>query len=251
MFLFGSGSLIATQTQNQAGVATPNATPVKFGTLQDVSGDISFEKKELYGGYQFPVAVARGKGKMEFKAKFASLNASIIGDLLLGTGSEAGIKDVINDFAATIPSGTPFTITVAPPNTGTFESDLGVVYAVSGSPLTKVASAPVAGEYAVSAGVYTFASADADQDVLISYGYTATGSSRVVQISNQLMGTAPTFSVALDISLNGKNATLMLNRCTSNKLSLPFKNDDFTVPEFDFSAMADDAGNIGYIALSE
>lgn len=252
MFMFGSGVLFATQTQDQSGAATPLATPVQFGTLQDVSGDISFEKKELYGAYQFPVAVARGKGKMEFKAKFASLSAAIVGDLLLGTGSSAGIKDVVTNFPAAVPASTPWTVTIAPPSTGTFVSDLGVIDVATGLPLKKVASAPATGQYSVSAlGVYTFASTDASKAVLISYEYTATGTSKVVQITNQLMGTAPMFKAALDLSLNGKNATLVLNACTSNKLSLPFKNDDFAVPEFDFSAMADAAGNVGYIALSE
>ena len=37
--------------------------------------------------------------------------------------------------------------------------------------LTPVAAAPGAGQYAVSAGVYTFSAADAGQPVSISYGY--------------------------------------------------------------------------------
>lgn len=252
MYLFGSGVLFASQTQDQSGAATPNATPVQFGTIQDVSGDISFEKKELYGAYQFPVAVARGKGKMDFKAKTANLSAAIIGDLLFGTGSAAGIKDVVPNFAASVPASTPWTVTVAPPNSGTFVADLGVIDAATGLALKKVATAPTTGQYSVSAlGVYTFASADASKAVLVSYEYTATGTAKVIQISNQLMGTAPKFKAALDMTLDGKNFTLVLNSCVSNKLSLPFKNDDFVVSEFDFSAMADASGNIGYIALSE
>ena len=42
-------------------------------------------------------------------------------------------------------------------------SDLGVVYASTGAALTPVATAPGAGQYAVSAGVYSFSAADAGQ----------------------------------------------------------------------------------------
>ncbi len=51
---FGSGVLIATPSG-------ANATPVQFGTLQDVSIDISFSSKQLFGQYQFPIALARGE----------------------------------------------------------------------------------------------------------------------------------------------------------------------------------------------
>ena len=60
---FGTGILYGIQTQDATGAAVANATPVQFGTLQDISGDISFEEKLLYGSYQFPIAVGRGKGK--------------------------------------------------------------------------------------------------------------------------------------------------------------------------------------------
>ena len=40
-----------------------------------------------------------------------------------------------------MPAGSPYTVTVA--NAATFAADLGVVYAATGLPLTKVASAPV------------------------------------------------------------------------------------------------------------
>lgn len=252
MYGFGAGTLIGVQTQDATGAAVANATPVQFGTLQDISGDISFEEKLLYGAYQFPVAVGRGKGKLAFKAKAASLYGSIFGDLFFGTGAVAGIKaDVIN-FAAVVPAATPWTVTVTPPGSGTYVSDLGVLNAATGQPLKKAASAPATGQYSQSGAVYTFAAADKDLPVLISYEYSATSTTaKVVSISNQLMGYAPTFRASLNFSYSGKNFTFNLNACTSTKLSLPLKNDDFVIPEFDFSAFADAAGNIGYVALAE
>lgn len=253
MFIFGSGILYGVQTQDATGAAVANATPVQFGTLQDISGDISFEEKMLYGSYQFPVAVGRGKGKLGFKAKFASLNGAVIGDLLFGTGSVAGIKDIVNNFAATIPT-TPFTVTAAPPSSGTYSNDLGVINATTGVALKKVASAPVTGQYSVNiaTGVYTFAAADTGGSVLLNYEYTATSTTaKSNTIVNQLTGYAPFFKAALSLHYGGKAFNLVLNQCMSNKLSLPFKNDDFAVPDFDFSAFADAANNIGYWAASE
>lgn len=73
--------------------------------------------------------------------------------------------------AATVPAGSPFTVT-ALAALGAFTSDIGVTKASDGTVLTKVASAPATGQYSVDAGgVYTFAAADANLAVLLSYAY--------------------------------------------------------------------------------
>ena len=54
---------------------------------------------------------------------------------------------------------------------GPWASDLGVVYAETGAPLTAVAAAPAAGQYSVAAGVYSFAAGDAGAAVSLSYGF--------------------------------------------------------------------------------
>ena len=64
----------------------------------------------------------------------------------------------------------PFQLSALAPY-GPWASDLGVVYASTGAALTPVAAAPGAGQYAVSAGVYTFSAADAGQALALSYGY--------------------------------------------------------------------------------
>jgi hypothetical protein len=43
---------------------------------------------------------------------------------------------------------------------------------------------------------------------------------------------------------------LKLNNCVGSKISLPFKNEDFSVQEFDFMALADASNNIGTISLA-
>ena len=69
-----------------------------------------------------------------------------------------------------VPAAAPFQLSALSPY-GAWGSDLGVIYAATGAPLTLVPASPVAGQYAVSAGTYTFSSTDAGQSVSISYGY--------------------------------------------------------------------------------
>lgn len=238
MYLFGSGVLYGTPLTDAAGAAIANPTPVKFGTLQNVSVDISFENKMLYGQKQFPVAVGRGKGKVSGKASIGNLNGGLINSLFFGQTLTTGQIGISNgDVSATIPT-TPFTITPTVPNSGTWVEDLGVI--MGGVQLSRVASGPAAGQYSVSAGVYTFAAADTGKTVYISYRYTATvaGASKSV-VTNQLMGYAPSFSCHLSAPYAGKQLTLILHNCISGKLSFATKQDDFIVPEFDFDAFAD------------
>ena len=52
-----------------------------------------------------------------------------------------------------------------------------------------------------------------------------------------------------DRSVDGRTLTVKLNSATSSKLSLPFKNDDFAVSDFEATAFADGAGNVGWMCL--
>jgi len=72
--------------------------------------------------------------------------------------------------AATVPAVPgPYNVAAAAPF-GPWASDAGVAYE-SGAALAAVAGSPAAGQYNVSAGIYTFSAADAGASVLISYGF--------------------------------------------------------------------------------
>ena len=71
--------------------------------------------------------------------------------------------------ARAIPLSAPFTIDALAPYGG-WAADTGVVYA-GGAAMIAVLSAPAQGQYSVTAGVYTFAAADAGAAVALSYGY--------------------------------------------------------------------------------
>ena len=223
--------------------------PQKFGTLQDVSIDYSFESKMLYGQNQFPVAIARGKGKITGKAKFANLQGAVLNNIIFGQTAAAGQTLFALAEAGTVPATTPWHVTTA--NAATFVDDLGVTYAATGLPFTRVASGPTIGQYSEAAGIYTFATADASAGVLIDYTYTTAAVGSTITLSNQLLGVAPVFQVVLPYKYNGKTYLTKFNNALSSKLSMATKLDDFMIPEFDMDFAADASGMLGYISLSD
>ena len=240
-FLFGTGQIFT--------MPVGGGAPVKFGSLQDVSVDISGDIKELYGQYQFPLDVARGKTKIEGKAGNGNVDVDFFNSVFFGSGTSTGEKKQAFNEAGTIPTPSgPYTISVA--NSANFVMDLGVVDATTGVQLKQVASGPTTGQYSVAAGVYTFAAADAGKGVLITYLYSSASTGKTMNITNALMGNTPKFQLVLSEQYNSKFYTMVLYSCTSSKFSLPLKQDNYGIPEFSFSAQANDAGQIGYITTT-
>lgn len=242
---FGSGNLYGLVTSG--GVQVPR----KFGTLQDVTIDASFNVKELYGQNQFPVAIARGQGKVEGKAKFASITASVYNDLFWGQAGTTGQTLFALAEAAKIPASTPWTVTVA--NGAKFKDDLGVVYAASGIALTRVPSAPTVGQYSVNTttGVYTFSTSDAGKDVLVDYTYSSSTSGSTTIVTNAMLGATPTFQLVLPMVFGGATTFLRFFMATSTKFNLATKQEDFVIPEFDLKMFCDPAGRLVEMGFSE
>jgi hypothetical protein len=95
-FGFGSGVLYATRND------IANGTPIRFGALQDVSVDFSGELKELYGQNQYALDAARGKVKIQGKAKYAQISASIMTNMFFGGSSTVGTNVTVYNEADTI-----------------------------------------------------------------------------------------------------------------------------------------------------
>jgi len=325
---FGAGAVWGTPLTDAYGNAISNASPVLFGTLQEVSVDISGDNKELFGQFSFPDAVGRGKTKISGKAKFARLNGLLINSLFFGqTMTSSLLADNLDTTGTPIPAASPYFINPTAPNAGTWAHDLGV-RDWNGNPMVNVASAPATGQYSVAgpvasaagaqasfatnvmtvtvaptdgtkfavgqvitaagvtpgttivslgtgiggtgtynlsttpgtiaaeavsaSSVYQFAAADAGKTVFVSYQYTATSTTAKTSIvQNLLMGSAPTFRIDLTDGFNGKGASLSLFSCMASKLTLATKLDDFMVPEFDFSAFANAAGQVLQWGTSE
>lgn len=245
---FGVGILVASTKTDSLGNVLATPACFRLGILQDVSTDFSFEGKTLYGSGQFPIDRGRGKAKLAFSAKTADIKMAALAALHFGVTPTVGFKGPVFDSPQTIPAVSVYTITIAPPNTGVFVADMGVSD-TSANQFTRVASAPTTGQYTlnVATGVYTFATADAGKAVLISYEYsTSTGGGLIVPLTNQLMGYSPSFSVILYNDSKGSKLALKLNNCQSDKLAIPFKNEDFAVADFGFEALDDGTGSVGY-----
>jgi len=236
MFEFGSGTLWGFPVSGN--VAT-NPTPMRFGTLQDVSLDISADVKQLYGQKQFPEAVARGKCKITGKSKFASINGKILNDLFFGQTLVAGMTQVSLDESLTVATGT---VTLS--HAGTFVQDWGVRYSTTGLPLVRVASAPTLGQYSLSGSTYTFNASDNGAVVLVSYTFSAPAAGVQMNIKNQLMGFAPTIQVLLETVYNNNQFSVLLYSVVASKLTFTTKQEDFIIPEFDFEAFANAAGQV-------
>lgn len=242
-YMFGTGQLFATPVGG--------GNPLRIGALQDVSIEFSGDIKQLYGQYQFPLDVARGKTKIEGKIGTANIDVGAFNQLFFGgtVTNNAEKKQVVNE-AGAVPA-TPFQITVA--NAADFFMDLGVTDVLTGNPLKQVASGPTTGQYSVNSGtgVYTFAAADTGKAVLINYIYDATtAGSGSLTIGNNLMGSTPKFQLVASQIYNGKQFLLMLYSCTADKLSLPLKQDDYTISEISYQAQANDANQIGFLSTT-
>ena len=77
---FGSGALWGERTD----LTGSGIGPRQFGVLQDIQIDFDWTEKELYGQLQFPVAIARGQGKISGKAKFAQILGLLYSDIFFG-----------------------------------------------------------------------------------------------------------------------------------------------------------------------
>lgn len=249
MIKFGVGQAYGTRQ----GVA--NATPRQFGILQEVSLDISMSQKELYGQYKFPIDVAPSTGKITGKAKYAQFSAATFNELFLDGATTVGEERVANGEDGLLAASA---VTVA--NAANFVEDLGVIYAATGLPLKKVASAPAVGQYSVTVGgVYSFNTADqtaqtaagATPLVAISYRYSVAGSGQIITLNNTLMGSGAEFSLVWNESYKGKQVTWQLFKCIATKMPAAGKNEDYAVSDLEFSAFANSAGKILRISTPE
>lgn len=251
---FGSGELFASLIRDASGNAITTPSPVRIAGLQEMSVDFSGDLKEFFGQNRFALAVAQGKVKTGGKFKGALINGPALNTLFFGAALTAGtMKALYADTTGTLIPATPFTITPTVPSSGTWVEDLGVVDA-NGLTMTRVASAPATGQYSVSAGVYTFAAADTGLKVYISFSYTYTSAgAKRIQLQNLPMGFSPAFKLHYLASFQGKKSLVVLESVISTKLMMfGTKNDDFSVPEIDFTAQADASGfSIGDIYTQE
>lgn len=260
-FVFGPGIVWPVPLTDVNGNAISNPTPQRF-LIQEFSLDWDLPLKELNSLYVFPIATARGAGKITGKVKFANINIGQLNSVFFGEPSApvaGGANQVvpINDEKVSPITGGTYTVAnAASISSGNPMTDLGVRYGGSGATagqfLTRVASAPTQGTYSVNltTGVYTFNSADNGSIALIDYAYSPNSSTnQSVLVQNHLIGSSPTFQLIGKGVFPGTSLKIafQLNQVIANKLSQPWKLNDWLMQELDFGAFADGGNNIGII----
>lgn len=235
MYVFGSGVLIGTPS---------GGSPINFGLAQEVTLNVATTTKALYGQNNFPVAIGSGTRKMSGKAKLARISGQALGNLFFGVNPSVGGMQTQFGETTSVPAVSPFTYSTT--FHSNFVADMGVVYAATGLPMKAVAASPLVGQYSVTAGVYTFSSADAGAAVLVSYTYGVAGSGESIAVLSQPLGPSITFSANLFASdpTTGKQFSLYLYNCVAEKLSFGTKLEDFVMPELDFQCFANAAGQV-------
>ena len=80
----------------------------------------------------------------------------------------------------------------------------------------------------------------------IFFGVTAVtvGDKTTIEVENLPMGSNPWFALEFAVERDGKKMTLKFVKCSSSKLALNFKNEDYTIPDFDIDAIADEQGKL-------
>lgn len=235
--IFGPGTLFVTRTD------IVGATPINIGKISEFSYDESVEVKQLYGQDNYALAIASGTVKATGKMKPAVLSANAINSAFHGASFTAGQILMAAGEAATIPAVSTYTVTVS--NSAHFDTDLGVIYAATGLPLTKVTTAPAQGQYSVLAGVYTFAAADASAAVKISYAYTLSTSGQIQHVVAKPIGVTTTFQIDYSTTdSTGKAYFVRFYNCVATKLTQAFKLSDFKTQEVDFDFFQNAAGKV-------
>lgn len=217
-----------------------NPTPVICGVLQEIALKTKQSEVKLYGQFKFPVDIAEGEGDVSGTAKCAQIYGAFFKQALSGSTIATGQKLGAIGEIGVVPT-TPFTVTVV--NAATWDADLSVYDATAGKPMTRVASAPTTGQYAVTAGAYLFAAADVAHVMQLNYSYTAT-TGQTVSLTNGLMGQANAFTLMMFQTYAAKGFGAKAFNVRIPGIDLALKNNAFMMTSLDFSCAADASGNV-------
>lgn len=235
---FGSGDAFATPT---GGNLPLDPTPQHIGVIQDAKVTFSGDIKSLFGQQQWAVDSAVGKRSIKGTINFAQLSNQFLNQLFFADSIASGIVQTtaFPGEAHAIPASTPYTVIIAPPSSGTFVADQGVVDATTGKTYVLIPTGtPTTGQYTVASGTYTFAAADAGKAILINYTYTATTTGTTLTVSNHLMGYGPIVSLNLVFPYDGIGIGMSLPNVRLGKIDFGTKIDDYAMLSTDFEAFA-------------
>lgn len=247
LYRFGSGQAWAFPN---AGDLSATPTPRRLFTMQEFSIAFSGDIKELFAEEQFPETIAIGKRKIAITAKVGRWNTDAMNDIFFSGTRSVGMDVAQVNEAFTVPAVSTYTYQVI--DHTTFVEDLGVTY-TTGQPFNLVGSLTGAGQYQVapSTGTYTFDSADASSNGLVSYLQASASTGVTLEIDAELMGYGPQCQVIFRMYFRGQSIIAVLNAVVWNDLSFASKIDDFTITDLKGAAFQDQNGKIGYFYAAQ
>lgn len=254
---FGPGILIVSRTD----ITIPS--PINVGYAQEFSIEAAGTTKQLYGQFQWPLAVARGTIKGTGKFKAATLSGLAWGALFYGGTGPSTTNQIAWNPGSTFTLSTASTAAVQVGSSLTFDADLGITYVASGLPFQRVSTGnEAAGKYSVGStapGLYNFAAADTTAGptggtpVKITYTNTTTVGQSLIA-TNQLIGSTPTFQIDYYTNFNQPTAkpfVVRLYSAVAAKHMIASKLEDYILPEFDFDIFANAAGQVYNMVFPE
>lgn len=245
-FQGGTGVLIGTPN---LGLLATNPQPTSYPVLQEVSVEFKGDLKGLYGQYQYSLDTLRGKVKVTGKGKMIVPTPDTLGQLFFGLNTSAGVdRPVFNESHATAASVVTGNITA--------NKNLGVINGSTQEEMTLITSgSPAVGQYKFTPynstgpvdAAFTFNASETAATVLLSYTWPDASNGITLEMTNQLIGQAPQQVMALFNTYKGKLYALTLNAVVLGSFSIPTKQEDHWMSDFDFEAAADLANVLGYI----
>jgi hypothetical protein len=216
------------------GLQPTNASGTELQTIHNFSIDFAGKGVDQRGQFLYAqdarVADIEAKGKFEV----GGWNLEQLNNLFYaGTVTETGNVIPYGDELHTIPSSGPYTVTVT--NTPGFVQPLTVAYASTLSNFDEVTAGPTAGQYTCNdtSGQFTFSSADAGEQVLISY--VASGTGAALAIPNNLQGQSPVVQLTFVNPADGSG--IIIPSCRVNSIKpVDLKNNAYDNMQVEFMA---------------
>lgn len=208
-----------------------------LGAVQNVSVNMAADTKTVHDSGT--LAIGAGRGAVEITGSFevAERNSGII-DLWQNPNQISGM-DVVDDVASVA------ALSVVLPQEDITQV-IRIVGVRDGKDFKQVASNPTAGQFSfdVDTSTLTFNTADVNTPIIVKI-MRHIESGVTSYITSELMGTQPYFELKMFSKYNGKYYGFHLYKCVLTSLNEEYVNDDFSKPQADFTAFANDAGVAG------
>ncbi len=212
-----------------------NPTPLDLAFITSLKFDVNEEDVELDGdGLDVADSFTSKRtveGEVEVSEWSAKLLTVVTSGVTTGTGSKKGATH-----SAVVPAS-PYAITV--PQSANWDTDLAVINLTDGKQMTRVASGntPNTGEYKVTAGVYTFATADQGDTMFIRYRYAAAAAGVEAKVMAAAMGaSANVVQLHMYNGTNGKDSGVYFPAARIPGLSAAFAKKEWVKTTLKFKA---------------